>query len=142
MGPFPSIRENDPSAITTINGVTKGLVPYVDVRWSWLLFLMLELGLSSLILTVVILLTRRSRMQIIKGSSLAPMCVLDEASRRHLGGINDLDGMYKRARDTDVRLETGVSGVAMWLTIERQGATACDNVELHNRSGADTINRQ
>lgn len=63
--------------------------------------------------------TYADRVQILKGSSLATLCGLDKASRKHLGGINDLETLNRRARDLSVRLERGSSGVALWLAMKK-----------------------
>jgi hypothetical protein len=91
----------------------------VQIRWPWLLFLCLELLLSTLFLVGTIVVTKRSRMQVIKTSSLATMCALDEPTRRRLGEMHDMAAVEDAARRTDVRLEKAASGVAVWLSGSR-----------------------
>jgi len=98
----------------------RGPKPYVQIRWVWLVFLCLELLLSTLFLVGTIVVTKRSRMQIIKCSSLATMCALDEPTRRRLGDIHDLEAVEDTARRTNVRLEKAVSGLAVWLSGSRR----------------------
>ena len=81
---------------------------------------------AQLLLTLVFLVatmssTRASGVQILKGSSLATMCGLDKSTRRHLGDINDLRRLEKRAEGVKVRLERGSSGAALWLAMEGGG---------------------
>ncbi len=47
------------------------------------------------------------------------MCGLDEASRKHLGGINDSETLNKRAKNLKARLERGSTGIAMWLNVKK-----------------------
>lgn len=101
-----------------ISGTVLSPTPYVSIRWPYLLFLLIELLSATVFLASVVLATRRARMQVIKGSSLGAMCALDGLARRRLGSIDDCEGLNRRARHMDVRLQRGVSGVAMWLAME------------------------
>ncbi len=100
-------------------GVAQKL-PYVSIRWPYLLFLLIELLSATVFLASVVLATRRARMQVIKGSSLGAMCALDGLARRGLGSNDDCEGLNRHARHMDVRLHRGVSGVAMWLAMEEE----------------------
>jgi len=102
-----------------LHGTVFGPTPYVQIRWAWLVFLVVELALSTVFLVGTIAVTKMSRLQIVKSSSLATMCALDGHTRRHLSDINDLASVEEQARKTDVRLERSVSGLAMWLTMAR-----------------------
>ena len=117
----PSIRSylGPITAAPDLQGTVRGPTPYVQIRWVWLIFVCLELLLSTLFLAGTIIVTKRSRLQIMKSSSLATMCALDEPTRRRLGDIHDLDAVEKAARRTDVRLERAVSGMGMWLSGSR-----------------------
>jgi hypothetical protein len=98
-----------------VNGTALSPSPYVKIEWKWLIFLMLELLFSVLFLMGTLLMTHAAGIQIIKGSSLATLCSLDESTRRFLGGINDFEAMKQRARRVEVKLEKGVSGIGLWL---------------------------
>ena len=79
---------------------------------------------SQLFLTVVFLIltmvvTYTERIQVIKGSSLAPLCAMDWATRQYVGGIDDLDALNQKVKILRVRLERGSSGVALWLGMQR-----------------------
>ncbi len=96
----------------------------MQVRWQWLIFLTLELLLSAIFLIGTIVATKLSRMQIIKSSSLATMCALDERTRRTVGDLYDMAAVEEQAKKTTVKLETSVSGVATWLTMSRRQCPA------------------
>ncbi len=93
------------------------LVPqtFVSVSWGYVAMLAAQLLLTALFLAATVARTRASRLQILKGSSLATMCGLDRDARKALGGIYDPDTLDRAARDVRVRLERGSSGVALWL---------------------------
>ena len=89
----------------------------MSIRWSWLSFLVSELGLTTAFLVGIIVITKRSQLQVMKSSSLAAMCALDEETRLHLGDINDLTSLEDRASRTEVKLEKSVSGVGVRLSM-------------------------
>ena len=99
-----------------LRGTVLSQTPYVLIRWTWLTFLVAELALAAAFLAGTIIITKRSRMHVMKSSSLATMCALDERTRRYLGNINDLPSLETQAKKTVVKLETSVSGSAVWLT--------------------------
>jgi len=82
--------------------------------------LAVQLVLTALFLALTVLTTQRAKVQVIKCSSLATLCALDKTARQHVGGINDLESLGKKAKVLGVRLERGSSGVALWLGIGRR----------------------
>lgn len=112
-----SIPESD----GPVSGTVLSSTPYVQINWPWLAFLASEFILSSAMLLATIMVTRRGRMQVMKASSLATMCALDDTTKRHLSGASDFGGMCKRAAMTRVRLEGGEPGLGLRLTMEQQG---------------------
>ncbi|KAK3317722.1 hypothetical protein B0T19DRAFT_488907 [Cercophora scortea] len=96
---------------------------YIVIHWAWLAFLLCQISLTGVLLAAVVIWTRVEHIQIIKTSSLAGMVALDDGSRAHLGGINDLPGLSTRAALVSMKLEkSSVSGLAMGLTTTRDGA--------------------
>jgi hypothetical protein len=85
--------------------------------------LAVQLVLTFIFLGLTMLATHKAQMQVIKCSSLATLCALDKNARGHVGGINDLDSLGKKARMFGVRLERGSSGVALWLATGRGAST-------------------
>ena len=78
-------------------------------------FLAIQLGLSIIVLLFTIFATYRSRMQILKGDSLATMCALSERVRTELGGMEDMKELKKRAKEKKVRLESASDGAVRGL---------------------------
>jgi hypothetical protein len=109
--------ETYPGNLAIVQGIALGPTPYVQVIWPWLLFLVSELILAMVFLLATALMTRWAGMQVIKGSSLATMCALDDETRRHVGWIYDFEDMKERAEHTNVKLETAPSGAALWLSL-------------------------
>jgi len=64
-----------------------------------------QLLLTTLFLIFTIVETYRLRMQVIKNSSLATLCALDETARQEVGSIGDLDLLTRRTNEMEVRLE-------------------------------------
>jgi hypothetical protein len=100
-------------------GTVLGSTPYVLIRWPWLLFLTLELAMSGIFLTGTILASRSAKVQIIKSSSLAAFCAVDDFTRSQLGNIADMEGMKSKVMKTDVRLEGVPTGPGLWLTMRK-----------------------
>jgi len=78
-----------------------------------------QIALTTLFLALTILETHRKRAQILKGSSLATLCALDEQTRQHVGSINDLEMVNRKAKSVGVRLEVGASGTGLWLGMKK-----------------------
>ncbi len=105
-----------------VTGTVFSDTPYVLIRWPWLCFLLSELAISGIFLTGTILASRSAKMQIIKGSSLATLCAVDEFTRSRLGNITDLEGIGRKAAKTNVRMERAATGSGLWLTTRKFGA--------------------
>ncbi|KAK0658496.1 hypothetical protein QBC41DRAFT_331942 [Cercophora samala] len=100
---------------------------FVKIRWEWMGMLTTQLVLTTLFLVLTVVATYMSRVQVIKSSSLATLCALDEETRRDIGGIGDgVDQLEKRAKKVPVRLERrgdvedSASGAVVWLGIPEQ----------------------
>ncbi len=72
--------------------------------------LVAQLSLVMLFFVATVAQTYMSRMQVIKGSTLATMCALDSETRAALGDSKDPGGISRRAADMSVRLERGGGG--------------------------------
>lgn len=88
---------------------------FVNIHWEWMAMLGVQLLLAAIFLTLIIARTYVLRMQVIKNSSLATLCALDKNTRQQIGSFGDLDGLSKRARHIEVKLERDKDGVALWL---------------------------
>ncbi|KAK0654739.1 hypothetical protein B0T16DRAFT_432514 [Cercophora newfieldiana] len=102
-----------------VNGTVYTPQSFVSIHWEWTSMLAVQLVLTFLFLGLTMLATHKAQMQVIKCSSLATLCALDKNSRGHVGGINDLDSLAKKAKMIGVKLERGSSGVALWLGMGR-----------------------
>jgi hypothetical protein len=100
---------------STITGTAYGLQTLVRIRWAYMSFLAVQLGLTIIVLLFTIAATCRSRMQILKEDSLATMCALSAGAKTELGGLEDMKGLKGRARGMRVGLERGVDGAVRGL---------------------------
>jgi hypothetical protein len=100
---------------STITGIAYAPQTLIHVRWAYMSFLAIQLGLSIIILLFTIFATYRNRMQILKGNSLATMCGLSERVRTELGGMEDMKELKKRAKEKNVRLESAADGAVRGL---------------------------
>ncbi|KAK3689486.1 hypothetical protein B0T22DRAFT_513927 [Podospora appendiculata] len=108
---------------SSVTGTAMVNQTYIVIHWAWLAFLLCQILLTAVLLATVVIWTRVEHIQIIKTTSLAGMVALDDGSRAHLGGINDLSGLSTRAARVNMKLEkSSVSGLAMGLTTSRDGA--------------------
>lgn len=107
------VNPRDPFAY--VNGSVITAQAVVEIHWEWTSMLVAQLVLSAVFLSLTIAATSRARMQILKCSSLATLCGLDEGARRGVGGIGDLEGLDEKARRFGVRLDRDSSGVALSL---------------------------
>jgi hypothetical protein len=110
------LNKTDDSAVVT--GTVLTPQAFVEIHWEWLAMLASQLFLTAVFLILTMMVTHTERIQVIKGSSLAPFCAMDWATRQHLGGINDLDALDQKSKELRVRLERGSSGVALWLCMQ------------------------
>ena len=108
-------------------GTVLDSMPFVRIRWAWLSFPVMEFVFASVFLLGIIHNSHAARMQILKESSLASLCALDEHTRRHLGGIHDLEATSLRAAKTNVKLERKASGIALSLSMGQP--RAIENVD-------------
>ncbi len=89
-----------------VTGTTLEARTIIRVRWSWLALLATQLVLAIAFLIATAVATHSSGVQILKGSSLATLCVLDDATRDRLGKVEDVRELYRHARGLAVRLES------------------------------------
>ncbi|KAK3998126.1 hypothetical protein QBC44DRAFT_254497, partial [Cladorrhinum sp. PSN332] len=89
--------------------IVKGTVftpqSFVKVRWEWMAMLATQLVLTGVFLGITMGVTCRARLQVVKNSSLATLCALDEEIRRGAGGVGCLEGSQKWAKGVGVHLE-------------------------------------
>jgi len=95
---------------STITGTAYALQTLIRIRWPYISLLAAQLGLTIIVLLFTIVATYRSRMQILKGSSLATMCALSQGVRTQLGGMENMERLKERAQGTSVKLERGTDG--------------------------------
>jgi hypothetical protein len=100
-----------------VNGTVFTPQAFVHIHWGWISLLSLQLGFASLFLLLTVLSTNKSRMQVLKGSSLATLCALRPDVREEMGGIGGFDRLRRKARRIKVRLERGEDGTGAWLAI-------------------------
>ncbi|KAK0739493.1 hypothetical protein B0T21DRAFT_285718 [Apiosordaria backusii] len=105
---------------------------FVRIHWEWMGMLTAQLVLTAMFLAMTVVATYMSRVQVIKSSSLATLCALDEETRRDIGGLGDgVDGLEKKAKKVSVQLErraefddpaarSGTSGPVVWLGIPQE----------------------
>lgn len=98
-----------------LNGTILTPQTFVSIHWSYIAMLAVQLGLTLFFLAAVITRTMATRVQVLKGSSLATLSGLDNESRSMLGGIQNSHNLKERATALRVRLERGLSGMALWL---------------------------
>jgi hypothetical protein len=91
----------------TITGTAYAPQTLIRIRWPYISFLAVQLGLTIIVLLFTIVTTYRSRMQILKGNSLATMCALSQGVKTELGGIEDMERLKRRAKGIRVGLERG-----------------------------------
>ncbi|KAK3385148.1 hypothetical protein B0H63DRAFT_543354 [Podospora didyma] len=102
----------------TVTGTTLTTQTYVVVYWRWMAFLVSQIIVSAVFLSIIIVRTRAQNLHVVKSSSLATLAALDEESRMYLGSINDLSALRDRAERLHVKLD--MSG-ALGLKQDGQG---------------------
>jgi len=102
-------------ANSTIPGTAYALQTFIRIRWSYITFLAGQLGLAIFVLSFTIVATSQSRIQILKGDSLATMCALSHGVKYELGGMEDMEILKKRAKGIKVGLERGADGAVRGL---------------------------
>jgi len=117
--PLPPSSPSLPS-LSLVPGKVYTPQSFITIHWEWTSMLAVQLALTLIFLVLTIYTTHQAQMQVIKCSSLATLCALDKGARGHVGGINDLDSLGKKARMVGVRLERGSGGVAVWLGMGRR----------------------
>lgn len=95
----------DPAPGTAFASLT-----YVKIKWVWLTFLIVLEVASVVLLASTIFATNRAKMAILKSSSLATMCMLNEGSRAHIGGATTAGELLQNASTLNVRLERDETG--------------------------------
>ncbi|KAK1751251.1 hypothetical protein QBC47DRAFT_351261 [Echria macrotheca] len=76
----------------------------VKVQWAWLALLASQLALAILFLVSTMIATKNRSVQVLKNSSVAALCILDEKVKNQLGDVSDLPGLSQRAGTVNVRL--------------------------------------
>jgi cytochrome c-type biogenesis protein CcmE len=104
----------DNSTITVIAYVPQTLI---HVRWAYISFLAIQIGLGIIVLLFTIIATYRNRIQILKANSLATICVFSQDVRIELGGMEDMERVKKNAKGMKVRLEMGADGEVTGLDL-------------------------
>ncbi|EPS45500.1 hypothetical protein H072_492 [Dactylellina haptotyla CBS 200.50] len=94
----------------TVVGTAYALQTFVKIRWIYLLFIMIQLGLTIIILFFTIFATYRSKIQILKGNHWANMYILSEEVKNMLGDVGNMEQVAKKARDIDVKLKIDGDG--------------------------------
>lgn len=77
----------------------------VVVQWPWLALLTAQLVLAVIFLVGTVVATHGSAVQIVKSSSIATLCVLDEPVKGRLGPVGDLKELAANAGLVEVKLE-------------------------------------
>ena len=95
---------------STITGTAYAQQTLIHIRWPYISLLAAQLGLTIIVLLFTIVATYRSRLQVLKGSSLATMCALSQRVRTQLGGMENMERLKERAQGTSVKLERGTDG--------------------------------
>ncbi|KAK3952384.1 hypothetical protein QBC32DRAFT_237187 [Pseudoneurospora amorphoporcata] len=116
----PQPHRNNPGEPFDSN---RASITLVKINWSWLFFLLVQVLLSAVFLTAIIVQTRMEGMQIFKSSALPGMTALDGQARMQLGG-GGLTGvgqggnggimtnavLGQRAKKTNLKLERSAGG--------------------------------
>ena len=103
----PTFQNQDNS---TIIGTTYALQTLIHIRWPYISFIAIQLWLTIIVLLFTIIATYRSRMEILKGNSLATMCALSQSVKAKLGGVGDMEGLTSKAKTMKVKLERSEDG--------------------------------
>ncbi|EGO55795.1 hypothetical protein NEUTE1DRAFT_86475 [Neurospora tetrasperma FGSC 2508] len=112
----PQPHRNNPGEPFDSN---RSAVTLVRINWSWLAFLLVQVLLSAIFLTTIIVKTRMEGIQIFKTSALPGMTALDGQARSSLGGammgqggIMTSAALGERAKKTILKLErsSGATG--------------------------------
>lgn len=82
-----------------------------------------QLLMTCIFLAATILYSSSSNLQILKSSSIATMCALDNDTRQLLGNVDDFGALKRRAVKVKARLERRSSGIAVWLGRKPRPAT-------------------
>jgi hypothetical protein len=95
---------------STIIGTAYAPQTLIHIRWPYISFLAVQVCLTIVVLIFTMIATCRSHMQILKGSSLATMCALNEKAKAKLGGVGDMDTLKSKAKELNVKLQRGAAG--------------------------------
>jgi len=104
-GPTFSNQDNSTSIGTAYAQQT-----LIHIHWPYISFIAIQLWLTIIILLFTIIATYRSRMEILKGNSLATMCALSRGARDKLGGLDDMEGLRSKAKTMKVMLVRSEDG--------------------------------
>jgi len=117
-----------------VQGTNWASVTFVEIKWGWLSFLVVELVAAVVFLAMTITYTHRHGVQVLKSSALATFFAPAEDCRAAIGGVGRVGEMKKKARSAFVRF----TGTEMVLT-DRDGGTTGPNEEggrAQGRAGA------
>ncbi|KAK5652179.1 hypothetical protein OQA88_10822 [Cercophora sp. LCS_1] len=96
-----------------VSGTVLVETTFVRVRWEWLAYLLVELGLACVFLVGVIGWTAFTRAETLGGSALATLCALDEGTRQTLGQLGDYEELRRRAQRIRMQLVGGPEGLVL-----------------------------
>lgn len=104
-----------------MNGTVLVETTFVRIRWAWLAYLLIELGLSCVFLMGVIGWAAFTKANTLGGSALATLCALDEGTRQSLGHVGDYEELRRRATRVKMHLAEGPEGLALREYSEESG---------------------
>ncbi|KAK3690529.1 hypothetical protein B0T22DRAFT_516109 [Podospora appendiculata] len=73
-------------------------VTYIQIHWGWLSFIAVELVLSTLFLAITVISTRRHKVGVLKGSTLATLLAPGAEWRTRLGGVEMMASKSEQKR--------------------------------------------
>lgn len=82
----------------------------MKIKWEWLIFLAALELLAIVFLIATIIRTNVTKVPILKSSSLASLCVLDEDCKDQIGGVKSRRRVWENALDLNISLRKGGGG--------------------------------
>ena len=79
-------------------------MPIVQVRWQWLFLLVGQIVLSAMVMVSTMYLSQSSGIHVLKDSSIATLCLLNQKTRDELRSFIGSAELEKKAREKEVRL--------------------------------------
>jgi hypothetical protein len=111
----PSIRGR-PFRGETVSGTSQTSESYVKVRWAWFSYLIILFVLSIIFLIATMIKSSMSDVNILKSSSLAVMCGMNEESKGNMKQIEMRGKIWQRAERMKVRLVKNDGGWSLERT--------------------------